>query len=257
MQSFRNARTLTPGGTMSDTIVWISGATGGIGSALARHVPYKGARIINIDMKDAEGCENVRFDLLDPASWERVAAHFADELGRFKGKRAVFLQQAFVQTGMGVIGKVSRDGYRTSLIANFVAPAMLAEAFLRASRPGYELGLMLMSSGAARGTLGQSAYGASKSGLETWAKIAREEFKDRPNTWIVAVRPGSVRTATAMSSMNWDRELYPRVDAMREHFASHGVDPDLGGRRIWKALPPRPDRAVISFDGSIDETTTK
>lgn len=91
---------------MSDTIVWISGATGGIGSALARHAPHKGARIIYIDMKDAEGCDNVRFDLLAPES-------------------------------------------------------------------------------------------------------------------------------------------------------CYGVDPDFGGQCIWKALPPNPDRAAISFDGSVDETTTK
>jgi len=238
---------------MSDTIVWISGATGGIGGALKRHVPYPGARIINLDMREAEGCENVTFDLLDPASWERVAAHFAAELGAFKGKRAIFLQQAFVQTGMGVIGKVDRAGYRNSLTANFVAPVMLAEAFLRASKPGYELGLMVMSSGAARGTPGQSAYGASKAGLETWVKVARNEFKQRPDTWIVAVRPGLVRTATAKQSLDWDEKLYPRVHALREAFDSVGVDPDLGGQRIWKALPPQPDQALISFDGSIDD----
>jgi NAD(P)-dependent dehydrogenase (short-subunit alcohol dehydrogenase family) len=115
---------------------------------------------------------------------------------------------------------------------------------------------MLMSSGAARGTIGQSAYGAAKAGLETWVQTARREFKARPDTWIVAVRPGSVRTATAMQSMDWDPELYPRVNAMREHFASHGVEPDLAGRRIWAALPPKPDRALISFDDSVDLTPT-
>jgi NAD(P)-dependent dehydrogenase (short-subunit alcohol dehydrogenase family) len=115
---------------------------------------------------------------------------------------------------------------------------------------------MLMSSGAARGLAGQSAYAAAKSGLETWVRVAREEFRERPDTWIVAVRPGSVRTATAMSSMSWSPEIYPRVGAMREHFATLAVEPDLGGRRIWKALPPNPDRPLISFDDSIDETTT-
>jgi len=241
---------------MSDTIVWISGATGGIGGALKRHVPYPGARIINLDIRDAEGCENVRFDLLDPASWERVAQHFAAELAAFKGKRAIFLQQGFVQAGMGLIGKLDREGYRNSVTANFVAPVMLCEAFLRASRPGYELGLMVMSSGAATGTLGQSAYGASKAGLEAWVNIARSEFKRRPDTWIVAVRPGLVRTDSAKKSLEYDKELYPRVNALRQAFDSVGVDPDLGGMRIWKALPPQPNRALISFDGSIDEKPT-
>jgi benzil reductase ((S)-benzoin forming) len=219
-------------------------------------VPYPGARIINLDIRDAPDCENIRLDLLDPDSGERAAAHFADELGHFKGRRAIFLQQAFVQAAMGLIGKVPRDGYRTSLVANFVAPLMLAEAFLRASRPGYELGLMLMSSGSALGRIGQSAYGAAKAGLETWVRVAREEFRDRPNTWIVAVRPGLVRTATAVKGAELPLSVYPRADVLRERFETDAVDPDLGGRRIWNALPPKPDRAVISFDGSIDDKAT-
>jgi hypothetical protein len=69
----------------------------------------------------------------------------------------------------------------------------------------------------------------------------------------VAVRPGLVRTDTAKKSLEWDKQLYPRVDALRQAFDSVGVDPDLGGSRIWKALPPHPDRHLINFDGSITE----
>src|SRR4051812_4012305 len=71
------ARTTRKEESMSDTIVWISGATGGIGGALLRHVPYAGARVINLDFKETPGLETVRFDLTDPESWEGVAAHFA------------------------------------------------------------------------------------------------------------------------------------------------------------------------------------
>jgi len=92
--------------------------------------------------------------------------------------------------------------------------------------------------------------------LEAWVNIARSEFKRRPDTWIVAVRPGLVRTDSAKKSLEYDKELYPRVNALRQAFDSVGVDPDLGGLRIWKALPPQPDRALISFDGSIDEKPT-
>ncbi len=241
---------------MGDTIVWISGATGGIGASLLRHVPYPNARIINLDIRDAAGCENVRFDLTDPASWDAVAAHFADELARFKGRRAVFLQNAFVQAGMGVIGKIDRDGYRTSLTANFVAPLMLGEAFLRAATPGYELGLMMMSSGSALGRIGQSAYGAAKAGIEKWVEVARQEFSTRPDTWIVAVRPGLVRTATALRGADLPAEIYPRAGVLKEKFATHGVEADLAGARIWKALPPKPGRPLISFDDSTTEQAT-
>jgi NAD(P)-dependent dehydrogenase (short-subunit alcohol dehydrogenase family) len=241
---------------MSDTIVWISGATGGIGRELRRQMPFPGARVINIDIRKTVGCENVHCDLLDPQSWDEVAAHFQLELNRFSGKRVIFLQQAYVQAGMGLIGKLARDGCRTSLVANFVAPIMLAEAFLRASRPGYELGLMLMSSGSARGVVGQSAYGAAKSGLETWVRTAQKEFEHRPDTWIVAVRPGSVKTQTAIKFLDWDEELYPRIHELRKRFSTVAVAPELAARRIWKALPPTPSRDLISFDDSLDETPT-
>jgi benzil reductase ((S)-benzoin forming) len=33
---------------MADTLIWISGATAGVGAGLARSVPYLGARIINL-----------------------------------------------------------------------------------------------------------------------------------------------------------------------------------------------------------------
>jgi NAD(P)-dependent dehydrogenase (short-subunit alcohol dehydrogenase family) len=239
---------------MPDSLIWISGASRGIGAALLRHLPYPDARVINLDIQDAPGCENLRFDLTLPETWKSVAEHFAAELSAFRGRRAIFLQNAVVQGSSGLIGKVDPAVYQAALIGNFAAPIMLAQSFLRASRPGYELGLALMSSGASRGPVGQSAYGAAKAGLEIWVKVAREEFKDRPDTWIVAVRPGTVLTESALAISHLSLDLYPRADILKERYRQIGVDPDLGGRRIWSALPPSPDRPVISFDDRTDAT---
>jgi NAD(P)-dependent dehydrogenase (short-subunit alcohol dehydrogenase family) len=111
---------------MSDTIVWISGASGGIGGGLAQHQPHAGARVINLDLNDAPQYETIRFDLTQPDTWGRIADHFAAELARFRGQRVVFLQNAFAQLGMGVIGRLDRAAYQRAMIANFVAPVMLA-----------------------------------------------------------------------------------------------------------------------------------
>ncbi len=239
---------------MSDTIIWISGASSGIGAALLKYVPYPGARVINLDIHDAQGCENLRFDLTRPDTWRAVSEHFDSELSRFKGRRAIFLQNALFRGCAGVIEKVDPAKYEASLIGNFAGPIMLAASFLRAQRPGYELGLMLMSSGASRGVVGQSAYAAAKAGLEVWVKVAREEFKDRPNTWIVALRPGTVLTQGSVAIAELDPAIYPRAAVLKERYSKIGVDADLGGKRIWSALPPLPDRAVISFDDRTDAT---
>ena len=75
----------------ADTIVWISGANFGIGAGLARHVPWPGARIINLDLKPSPLYETVLFDLARPETWDTVRGHFESELATFRGKRAIFM----------------------------------------------------------------------------------------------------------------------------------------------------------------------
>ena len=51
---------------MSDTIIWITGATDGIGAELAKQAPYPGARIINLSRRKHPDYESVHLDLTDP-----------------------------------------------------------------------------------------------------------------------------------------------------------------------------------------------
>jgi benzil reductase ((S)-benzoin forming) len=76
---------------MGDSIVWITGATQGIGAALARSVPYPDARVINIARRQHPDLETVQADLTDPASWDRIIDHVRSELASFRGERAVFI----------------------------------------------------------------------------------------------------------------------------------------------------------------------
>ena len=69
---------------MPRTIVWITGATQGIGAALARSVPYPDARVINISRRRHPELETMMADLCDPASWDVVAAHLAAELAEVR-----------------------------------------------------------------------------------------------------------------------------------------------------------------------------
>jgi NAD(P)-dependent dehydrogenase (short-subunit alcohol dehydrogenase family) len=62
-----------------ETIVWITGATAGIGAALVRSLLYRDARVINLFRNEAAGVENLQVDLTDPEQshlagqqWARV-----------------------------------------------------------------------------------------------------------------------------------------------------------------------------------------
>jgi NAD(P)-dependent dehydrogenase (short-subunit alcohol dehydrogenase family) len=234
---------------MSDTIIWITGATEGIGLALAQNQPFAGARIINLSRKRHPDYESVQFDLTDPSTWNDVRRHLEKELSAFKGKRAIFIQNGYWPDSHGVIDKVDSQTYQKGLYANVMAPLALGEMFVKACRPGYESGLVMMSAGAAACCLeGLSIYAPGKIAIEHWAQVVDTELNRAPGKpWVVAVRPGGVLTKTVRRMMeekadpSMPNQAHIRNNAMRRQ------SPDGAARHIWAALPPAPGTSLISF----------
>jgi NAD(P)-dependent dehydrogenase (short-subunit alcohol dehydrogenase family) len=140
--------------------------------------------------------------------------------------------------------------YRRDAVGNALAPLILADWFLRAVRPGYESGLVLMSSAAARMPFeGHAVYGAAKAGIEHWVRVVRRERARRgAGPWVVAVRPGFVDSATTRREAELDPDVYPFAPLLAQAFRSgEALTPDAAARDIWAALPPPPDTSVLSF----------
>ncbi len=233
-----------------DTIVWISGATEGLGLGLARNVPYPNARVVNLSRRQHPDYETVRFDLVEPASWDLVAAHFERELRDFKGSRAIFIHNAYMGAVQGFVGEVDPQLYRQSVIANAAAPLILGDAFVRACRPGYESGLVMITSAAARVPWeGDAIYCAAKAAAEHWVRVVRRERKRRgTGPWVVAIRPGFVDTPAVHRSIHSDPEQWPLGPFVKRDLeAGKAFDIDTAGRNIWGALPPDPEKSVILF----------
>ncbi len=231
----------------AETVIWISGGSGGIGAALARHQPYPGARVINLDVVDSPDLETLRFDLTDPSSWQGVRESFETVLERPQTVRARFLHGAYAPLAKGLLTEVDAQAYEASLLANLTGSLTLSSMFVRAVRPGQDAGLMVMSSGAAGATLaGYSSYSASKVALEKWAEIVRHEIELRGwGPWVTALRPGLVDTPTARAASSLDPAVFPLGAAMQRNLDRHGVDADTAAQRIWTALStPRPDGLI-------------
>jgi benzil reductase ((S)-benzoin forming) len=236
---------------MSDTIVWISGATEGVGLGLAHTVPYPGARIINLSRRIHPEFETVQFDLTRPETYASVRASFEKELANFKGKRAIFFHNAYYPGRIGFVSEVEQEEYAKCVQANAVAPLILGDMFLRAVKPGYESGLILMSSAAARHPfLGNANYCAAKAGVEMWVRVVKRELEMRGRqTWVVAVRPGFVDTPTTRFAATQSADDYPVASQIRSQLESReGVlSPDEAGCQIWAGLPPRKNESVLLF----------
>lgn len=236
---------------MSDTIVWISGATEGVGLGLARTVPYSGARVINLSRRQHPDFETIRFDLTRPDTYQAVRESFEKELAGFHGKRAIFIHNAFYPGGIGFVSEVDAAEYAKCIQANAVAPLILGDMYLRTVKAGYESGLILMSSAAARHPfLGNANYCAAKAGVEMWVRVVKRELKSRGrNTWVVAVRPGFVDTPNTRFAAVQDPADYPVATQIKLQLESReGVmTPEEAGRGIWAGLPPKNDESLLLF----------
>ena len=232
-----------------DTLIWISGATDGIGWGLARTVPYENARVINLSRRQHPDLETIRFDLSKPESWDAIEESFKKELANFKGKRAIFVHNAFFRASPRFIGEGEPTNYREEIIGNGMAPQVLGDMFLRHVQPHYESGLVLLSSAAARSPFeGHAAYCAAKSGVEMWVRVVRRELKRRgKKTWVVAIRPGFVDTPTTRAEALVSGDSYPVAPQIAKQLESReGVmTPEEAGTGIWAMLPPTEDTSVL------------
>jgi NAD(P)-dependent dehydrogenase (short-subunit alcohol dehydrogenase family) len=236
---------------MTRSLVWVSGATGGLGLGIARTVPHADARIINVSRRQHPDYETVVADISEPAGWDAIRASFASEAARFRGDRMIFVHNAFNTESVGLIGMIDSAVYQRAVLANAAAPIILGEAFLKATQDlKCEVGLVLMSSGAATGlTDGLANYAAAKIGVEMWCANVRAEFAMRGDSrWVVAVRPGGVDTPGSRRNAALPKSLWPYVE-IRAPMQKDFQPPEVVGARMWEMLPPPPDVAVINLGG--------
>ncbi|GLS98680.1 3-oxoacyl-ACP reductase [Sphingobium jiangsuense] len=238
---------MSPQPQAADSLIWISGATEGIGLGLSRTVPYDRARIVNLSRRRHPELESHYLDLADHRSLTAVAEHFLRELAAFRGQRAIFIQNAHLRGMTGFAAETGAEDVARDIAANVAAPLLLGDAFLRAVvESGYrgEAGLVMMSSAAARSPYeGQSIYCAGKAALEMWVRVVRRENerRGRSHIWVTAVRPGFVDTGlTRHVAAMADRD-YPVASTLRAQLVAGGqaMDADSAARQIWAALPAR------------------
>lgn len=244
---------------MASTLIFITGATSGIGAALAQSVPYSDARVVNIARRENPLCDrNIQADLTDIAQWDIVIEHMRDELAAFSGQRAIFINNALVSFP-GFVGELDAELHRKQLLANTVAPLVLGEAFLRLVPSDVEGGLVMVSSASARVVYaGLAAYGAAKAAIEQWVRAVRVELAMRQaNRWVVAIRPGAVDTPSLRASAEADVTANPVAPELRQALADGRIDsPEVAAQRMWASLPPDPDGSGIVLLGELVEPPT-
>ena len=224
---------------MGESLIWISGASGGIGRALVRTVPWPGARVIGIGRRPAPGTEHLAADLADPASWASVGDAFAREAPRVAGGRIAFVHAAGTLDPIGYAGEVDGGAYTRNVLVNSAAPQVLGHLFLAAVRRlDATRHLMMLTSGAARSVYpGWSSYGAAKAAVDQWVRDVGAEQAIRGGVQVLSIAPGTVDTgmqAQLRATAEADFPSRPKFVAL--HRDGKLADPDAVARDIWRLL---------------------
>jgi benzil reductase ((S)-benzoin forming) len=227
---------------MVDTIVWITGASSGLGAALAASVPFPGARVVDISRSGGtDATEHFPADLADPVAWSAVEAHLLARMSEFSGTRAVFVHNAGTLDPIGFAGEVDSAAYRRNVLLNSAAGQCLGHAFLHAvTASGFagEALLVMVSSGAASTPYaGWSAYSAGKAALDQWVRAVGAEQLQRDNgATVLAIAPGVIATAMQAQIRATDSQDFPSVERFRAlHAEGQLMAPDRAARAVWNA----------------------
>jgi 3-oxoacyl-[acyl-carrier protein] reductase len=173
--------------SISEHTILVTGAAGCLGSALARRLTALGARVAAVDL-DSAGLDKLQTelpdlvprvcDLTDGEAVERAVDGIVEQMG---GITAVVNNAGQIQSAP-LLNPLSRDQRRHSvelwdhviavnLTSVFLVTRCVADHMAKKRTKGV---IVNISSIAAAGNAGQSAYGAAKAGINaltvTWAK---------------------------------------------------------------------------------------
>ena len=202
-----------------DQVVWITGASSGIGEALAVAWSREGARVV-LSARNAAELERVRqacahperhlvrpLDLMDETAIKQAASHVLRELGRVDvlvhsggvSQRAL-VADTDVATDRAIM---DLNYFGTIVLTKAVLPSMLAR------KSGH-----LVPISSVIGHVGiplRSAYAASKHALHGFFDALRAET-EKDGIRVTIVCPGYIRTKVSQNALRGDGSRYGTTD---------------------------------------------
>jgi NAD(P)-dependent dehydrogenase (short-subunit alcohol dehydrogenase family) len=207
--------------------ILVTGASSGIGQAIARRCVAEGARVLATGrraeaLEEVDGVRRYARDLLEPGAPEACVAEGVGLLGGLDG---VVHAAGTVLRGQDPRSS-SDEEIDGMLLANLALPQRVARAALGALGPGGAL--VLLSSQLGRiGAAGYGSYCAAKGGIDALVRsLAVDVGPD--GIRVNAVAPGLVRTPMAYIGRDNFDELVPAI-AERHPLRRIGEPDDIAG----------------------------
>ncbi len=206
--------------TFKDKVAWITGASSGIGAALAKAFADKGAHIILSGRREDalnEVAKELGTDTLvlpfEATDYAVLEAKVADAWA-WKGKVDILVNNAGVSQRSLAI-RTAPQVYTDLINIDLIAPIWLTQLQLPKMAEAGGAHIIAISSVAGRiGAPLRTAYSAAKHGLIGYMDALRTEVAERHNIQVTNILPGSVATEVSRNALTADGSTRGKSDSV-------------------------------------------
>lgn len=233
--------------SFTNKIVWITGASSGIGEALAYAFSRHGARLILSARRETElqrvraQCTNPETHLvlpLDLTDFDATAAtqYVLDHVGQIDilvNNGGISHRSTVAESSIDIDRRVMEVNYFSAVaLTRAVLPGMLAR------KTGTIVTISSLSGKVS--TPRRSAYAASKHALHGFFDALRGEVY-RDGIRVLLVCPGYIRTNISLNALTADGTLHGKMDKTQ----ARGMPPERLATRILQAIEKGKDEVMI------------
>jgi short-subunit dehydrogenase len=240
--------------TVAERRVLLTGASGGLGAAIARRLAAEGARLVLSGRRS-----DVLEALANEVGAETVAADLAerdalDALVAAAGAVDVLVANAALPAS-GPLDDFSVEQIDRALDVNLRAPIQLARALLPGMVERRQGALVFLSSMAGKAAApGTALYSATKFGLRGFALALREDLRDS-GVAVSTIFPGFIRDAGMFADTGL---TLPRgIGTRRPEDVADAVVRAIAGRRAEIDVAPLALRLGAAFGGLAPTTANR
>ena len=234
--------------SLEGKVVWITGASSGIGKALAAECALQGAQVI-LSARRLEELENVRVSILNPEHHISVAMDITDEAQvrhayeqvlKEKGRidwlinNAGLSQRALIaETTMQTERAIMEIDYFSQVfLTKLVLPTFLAQKSGRIAYVSSIAGLL--------GTQYRASYSAAKAAIHMWANSLRAEVAQE-GVHVSVIFPGFVKTNVSFNALNGAG----KPQAHQDEAIENGLDANEFAQQTVEALQKGEEFIVV------------
>lgn len=234
--------------------VWITGASSGIGEAMALLASQRGAKVILTARREAElrrvqlACAHPTLTAVLPLDLLKLGdpAEALQKAERFFGPVDVLVNNAGISQ-RGTVLDTTMDVYRQIFELDFFSAVALTKAVLpgMVQRGGGHVVVVSSVVGYISSPL-RSGYAAAKHALHGFYEAAQAELW-RQNVRFTLACPGYVKTNVSLNAITGSGGKHGKMDAGQEQ----GISAETCAEKIWRAVEKNQDEVLVGKESLV------